>query len=47
MHSKEAIETMDMPRWCCISFEQMQDNIHMYIVPLILIPMEDIFYGIK
>ena len=44
MHSKEAIKTMDMPRRCCISFEQMQDNICI-LFPLILIPMEDFFYG--
>ena len=31
MHSKEAIETMDMPRRCCISFEQMQDYVCVYI----------------
>ena len=42
MHSKEAIETMDMPRRFCISFEQMQDNICI-LFTLILIPMEDIF----
>ena len=43
MHSKEAIETMDMPRRCCISFEQMQDNICI-LFSLILVPMEGIFY---
>ena len=42
MHSKEAIETMDMPRRCCISFEQMQDNICI-LFTLILIPMQDFF----
>ena len=27
MHSKEAIETMDMPRRCCISFEHYKKDL--------------------
>ena len=45
MHLEEAIETMDMPRKCCIN-KQMQDNICI-LFTLILIPVEDISYGKK
>ena len=46
MHSKEAIETMDMRRRSCISFEEMEENICI-LFPLILIPVEDHFYEKK